>query len=287
MALNDDAVVTAALGYVFTAPVGTAPPTPAELDVLNAAIFGAKVLTIKSTGTPTSYTLTVGAATTSSLAAAATPAVVQAALEALATVGAGNVLVSGISVLDTDGLDVAIVGTRQGTSLTITGTGSGGTTPTIVVTTKTALNGWINTGHTSRNDMPEFGFDGGDSEVKGTWQNSKLREVVTKVEADFVKMTLEQIDANSFNLYYGTNSSAVSGVFGVSGDVSVPNEKSFLVIIVDGTTNIGFYVRKASVKKDDSIKLPVDDFAGFPIKATFLKDGLNDLFHWISLDLFA
>lgn len=286
MSQNDKAVITAAQGFVFTAPVGTAAPTPAELDDLNPATFGAKVLTIKSTGTPTSYTLTVGAGTTPSLAASAGPAVVQAALEALATVGSGNVLVTGINVLDTDGLDVAIVGAKQGTSITITGTPSGGTSPTIVVTTKTALNGWITTGHTSRNDMPEFGFDGGDFEVRGTWQNENLREVTTKVVADFVTVVLEQFDLNSFELYYGVNASGTPGVFGVAGGTPVPVEKAFLVIIVDGTARVGFYAIKASIRRDDSIKLPVDEFAGLPIRATFLKHGANRLCDWISEDLF-
>ena len=40
--------------------------------------------------------------------------------------------------------------------------------------------GWTDLGHTSRGDLPEFGSDGGDADVKGTWQNEKLRNVVSE-----------------------------------------------------------------------------------------------------------
>lgn len=287
MAQNDKAVVTAAQGFVFVAPVGTAPPTPTELDSVDPAIFGAEVRTVTVTGAPTSLVLTVGASSTPPLPIGATPAQVQSALEALSTVGSGNVLVTGTSF--TAGLDIAWVGALQGTTLVVSGgTFVGGTAPAANVVVKTALNGWVTTGHTSRDDMPEFGFDGGDAEVKGTWQNAALREVVTEQAADYVTVVLQQFDKGSFELYYGPNSvTAPAGVFGVDGGAAATNEKAFLVIIVDGTTRIGFYAAKASIRRDDSISLPVDEFAGLPIRATFLKHGASRLFDWISKDLFG
>lgn len=191
MALNDDAVLTAAVGYVFKGPIGTPAPTPTELAALDLTTFAS---------------------------------------------------------LHVD---------------------------------------WAQVGHTSRDDMPEFGFTGGDTTVKGTWQKKRLREIATgDPVADFVKITLEQFDSASLALYYGADAAATPGVFGVDGNFT-PVEAALLVIIVDGDVVLGFYSAKASIKRDDSINLPVDDFAGLPIKATFLDHPGFRLYDWINEDLFG
>ncbi|ASJ79537.1 major tail protein [Mycobacterium phage Kalnoky] len=191
MALNDDAVLTAAVGYVYTAPVGTAAPTPAQLKTLN--------LTDTGLWTPT---------------------------------------------------------------------------------------GWDSIGHTSRGDMPEFGFDGGDTEVRGSWQKKKLREVTTEDPVDYLTLFLHQFDEQAFELYYGANASTTPGVFGVSAASGDPTEKAFLVVIVDGDERVGFHAHKASVRRDDAIQLPTDDFAALPVRATFLQHNNELLFSWINEDLF-
>ncbi|ATN88095.1 major tail protein [Mycobacterium phage Cindaradix] len=192
MALNDDAVLTAAVGYVYTGPVGTAAPAASELDALN--------------------------------------------------------------LIDT---------TSWGTGLTA----------------------WLPTGHTSRGDMPEFGFDGGDSEIKGTWQKKKLAEVQTEDPVDYLTIYLQQFDEGSLTLYYGENASDVAGEFAVaSGSRAV--ERAVLVVIEDGDVRVGFHAFKASVKRDDAIQLPVDDFASLPVRATFLDYQDKPLFKWINEDLF-
>lgn len=144
---------------------------------------------------------------------------------------------------------------------------------------------WKLVGHTSRNDMPEFGFDGGDTEVKGTWQRKKLKEVQTSDLVDSLTIKLQQFDEDALELYYGANASSDEGEFAVSGTFS-PVERALLVVIQDGTTRLGFYASKASIKRDDAIDLPVDDFASLPIKATFLNNSTDPLFKWINEDLF-
>ncbi|AEJ94509.1 major tail protein [Mycobacterium phage Achebe] len=192
MALNDDAVLTAAVGYVYTGPVGTEAPAAADLDDLNL-------------------------------------------------------------------LDTASWGT--------------------------GLTAWLPTGHTSRGDMPEFGFEGGDSEIKGTWQKKKLAEVTTEDPVDYLTLFLQQFDEGSLTLYYGENASTVAGEFAVaSGSKAV--ERAVLVIIEDGDVRIGFHAFKSSVKRDDAIQLPVDDFASLPVRATFLDYQDKPLFKWLNEDLF-
>ncbi|QGH79694.1 major tail protein [Gordonia phage Anon] len=192
MSLNDEAVLTAALGYVFTAPAGTAAPTPTQLATIDLE-------------NPTSWT---------------------------------------------------------------------------------GATGWDSIGHTSREEMPEFGFDGDESEVKGSWQKKKLREISTEDPIDFLTMQLHQFDEDAFNLYYGENASSTPGVFGVSSKGNKRSEKAILLVLVDGDERVGFHAHKASVKRDDSIQLPIDDLAALPIRATFLDYEDELLFSWINEDLF-
>ena len=288
MALNDNAVITAAGGYVFVAAPGTAAPTPAELETINPDTFGAQVHTLTLTGTATSgtFTLTAGAAVTTDLPFNATAAQIQAALEALEPVGTGNVLATGTLAA---GVEIAFIGALQGQTVTLSAEDEDlvGTTPVLGVTVTTALNGWSSVGHTSREDMPEFGFEGGDTEVKGTWQKKALREVETEPLADFLTMHLHQFDAQSFALYYGENASSTPGIFGVEGGQTLVNEKALFILIVDGSRRVGFYAAKASIRRDEAIGMPVDEFATLPIRATFIKLGANRLYDWISEKLFG
>ncbi|AIW02919.1 major tail protein [Mycobacterium phage Malec] len=190
MAENDDAVLTAAVGYVYVGAEGTAPPSPSALKTLN---------------------------------------------------------------------------------LTSPETWSG-------------VTGWKSVGHTSRGTLPEFGFDGGDSEVKGSWQKKKLREISTEDPIDFVTVLLHQFDEDSLGLYYGPNAVSTPGVFGVK--TGQTNEKALLVVIEDGDLRLGHHAHKTSVKRDDSIDLPIDDLASLPVRFTYLDYQTEVPFSWINEDLF-
>lgn len=291
MALNDDAVLVGAQGFVYINTVGAVAPTPSELAALDPETYGAQVQTFASTGTPTGGTWTVKAISGDTPATVpwnATPEQLQAAIEGLDSVGAGNTVVTGTAL--TTGITVALVGPLLGTAVTYTIVYSGltgGTTPTVAATVTTAANGWDNLGHTSRGEMPEFGFDGGKTEMKGTWQRKRLREVETgDPQEDSVKISLEQWDADTLELYFGENAAETPGIFGVSGDFN-PVEKSILVVIIDGEDKLGFYAARASIQRDAAVKLPIDDFATLPIKATFLNLGTRRLYDWINEDLFS
>lgn len=280
MAMNDSAVLTAAVGYVFLAPVGQAAPTPAEVVALNPETFGNQSATV-STGTATAgnFTLTVGGQTTANIAWNATAVAIKTAVELLSTVGAGKATVTGTAA------------TGAGVVITIATPFAGSVTGTAVALTGGTLtvvsSGWRNVGHTSRGDLPEFGYDGGDSEVKGTWQNESLREVVTDPVADYLTLNLHQFDQDTFELYYGANSSGTAGVFSVANGTPAAVEKSLLVVIIDGTSKIAFHTAKASIRRDDALSLATDEFSAVPVKAKFLKHSTLPKFSWISSALFV
>lgn len=315
MSQNDSAVVTAAVGYVFVAAPGTPRPTPAQLAAVDPEAFGAQSYTVSSS-VAAPFTLAVGEATvpdpvvapetadidvptskttkttskavavegravetTAELPAESGAAEVQAALEALPSVGAGNVKVTG-ETISAPGFTVAFIGKLHGTEVTLTATGA-------TATVAAAPNGWATVGHTARDDLPEFGFDGGDSETRGTWQNENLREVITKPISDYLTIFLQQFDMTSFELYYGKDNAKQSGVFGVKGGTPAPVERALFLVIQDGDTKIGFYAPKASIKRDDSISLATDEFASLPIRATFLRYGSASVFEWVSETLFT
>lgn len=303
MALVDKAVVTAALGYVFIAPVGTAAPSPTALKTLEPGTFGADTsYTFKLTGNPTGGTFTLTAAKTGAGAATATSAAiafnatadqVRAELEKLSTIGSGNVQASGVSVNDAAGVTITLVGkhlTNSGITVTATPSLTGGTTPTVNVTKNTLAAGgaWVNIGHTSRDDLPEWGYDGGDTETRGSWQNASLREVVTDQAADYCIIRLMQFTSDALELYYGRNASTTSGVFGVPTGTQVPQEHALFIVIVDGATKLGFHASKASFRRDDSITMAVDEFAVLPVRATFMDYGTSPIkYSWIEEDFFA
>jgi len=344
MSFNDEAVLTAAVGYVYIAPPGTARPSPAALESIDPEVFGSSSSALKASAVPTggTFALTVGEGTVApkqavttqpaadkqdaatlqatDVTAVATPdpkakstkgakteepaakaaptgttldlpfdcgaAEVQTALENIEGVGAGNVKVTGAGFLD-DGFVVAFIKDLGGENVAVTVVSKlEPVSVTVSSDVASAPNGWCNIGHTSRSDLPEFGFDGGDTEVRGTWQNESLREVVTKPIADYLTIFLAEFDTESFELYYGRDASKTPGVFGVAGGTQVPVETALFIIIVDGDTKIGFYAPKASVRRDDSIQLAVDEFATLPVRATFLKYGSANKFEWINQDLF-
>lgn len=146
-----------------------------------------------------------------------------------------------------------------------------------------AIASYDNLGHTSQDELPEFGFDGGDTEVRGTWQNQSLREVVTEPVADFVTFNAHQFSEDVLGLYYGvTDPGATEGAFAVNA-VGSPIERALLIIIVDGDVNVAFHAGRASIRRNDAISLDTDSFAFLPLRATFVK-GTGPLFSWISLD---
>lgn len=150
--------------------------------------------------------------------------------------------------------------------------------------------GWANLGHTSRDDLPEFGFDGGDTETKGTWQNESLKQVVTEVAVDFVTFTLLQFDVDTLALYYGVDNAAVSGAkrFTVTGSAVALPRRALLIIVRDGTTNVAFYAPRADLKREDSVALAVDEFGQLPMRATFAGGNVTEgLFSWIGGEIEA
>lgn len=146
----------------------------------------------------------------------------------------------------------------------------------------TTLAGYTIIGHTSRDDLPEFGYDGGDSEAKGSWQNEALRTVVTDPAIDFVTFNLIQLDKATLELYYGAaNVATETSTYALNGSPGGATQKGLLIVLVDGANKIAFHASKNDLRREDAITLAVDEFAAMPMRSTFLKSTGKPLFSWI------
>lgn len=144
----------------------------------------------------------------------------------------------------------------------------------------TASGDWESFGHTSRDELPSFGFDGGDTEVQGTWQNVSFREVVTEAPADYVTFNALQFDDQVLSAYFGQEIDAVSGVVSVPDAPTTTLSRALLIIIVDGPRRPYFHAHETSLRREDAVDLEVDAFAAWPLRATFIKNGVNPIYSW-------
>lgn len=141
--------------------------------------------------------------------------------------------------------------------------------------------GYALIGHTSREDLPELGFDGGDTETKGTWQNEALRTVQTEVPVDFVTFNLLEFNKAGLALYYGVPEGVVANVLDVNTTPGGETQKSLVIAIVDGANKAALHASKAGLRREDAISLEVDEFAALPMRATFLKSAGKPWFSWV------
>lgn len=144
--------------------------------------------------------------------------------------------------------------------------------------------GYNSLGYTSREDLPAFGFDGGDTEVQGTWENATFREVVTEAPADYVTFNALQFDEQVLGLYYGVeDATAGDGVLEVQQAPTTTVNRALLVIIVDGPRRVAFHAASVSIRREDAAEFETDQFAQFPLRATFLKVAGQPLYSWFGV----
>lgn len=152
---------------------------------------------------------------------------------------------------------------------------------------------WADIGHTSREDLPSWGVDGGEPEVKGTWQNQALRSVVTEAPTESLSMVVHQVNREILAYYTGrgTGENAEGqrdeNVYHASARFGQNLERALLIVIVDGDRWCAFYAPRVSFSRDDDIELDSEEFMTFPLKATFLQESGMPFYDWISPQLDA
>lgn len=146
---------------------------------------------------------------------------------------------------------------------------------------------WEELGHTDLDSILTFGQDGGDTTTKGSWQNPSLRTVITTAAVDSFTVNAEQVlDNDVLTLYYGGGSAAVADRFALP-DAPAAIERSVMLVMLDGTTPLGFSVQRASILRADAPSLAADDFIKLPLKFTILKASGKPRAEWVNTALGA
>jgi hypothetical protein len=136
--------------------------------------------------------------------------------------------------------------------------------------------GWVEVGHTSRENPMQVSRDGGDQTILGSWQNPTLRTSTDTVTTSLA-FTLLQYDNENMALYYGSNSEVDGG----TGRLKVakspsPTEAALFVRIIDGTKEQYRYYEKVSIIAADAEEFDVESLAGMPVAATILGADESD-----------
>ncbi|WP_328391323.1 hypothetical protein OHS81_21575 [Streptomyces sp. NBC_00400] len=135
---------------------------------------------------------------------------------------------------------------------------------------------WTNIGHTSREDLPEFGRDGDDPEALGSWQNAKLRMTTPDITYTVTFQAL-QATADTYRFYFGAGEDAIQPDGSIRIPATpIPQIQSLLVILVDGKKFVPLWHPRVSLLGSDSIEMATDEFVVFPITGTFLSSSLID-----------
>jgi hypothetical protein len=145
--------------------------------------------------------------------------------------------------------------------------------------------GWVNIGHTSLEELPEFGREGDDPETIGTWQNNNLRQTSPSVT---YQVTFQSVQASkeTYQLYFGAGPEAMQpdGSFRIPARPT-PQIKALLFVIVDGENFVPLWHPRASLLGSDAVAMSTDYFMAFPITATFLGSSTigNAIGEWMPI----
>lgn len=149
------------------------------------------------------------------------------------------------------------------------------------VSAGTVPSGWTTIGHTDLNNVLTFGSEGGDTSVKGSWQNASLREITTSTLVEYFDVkSLQVLDKTILSLYHGGGTAASNEL--ATPDASTATELATTLVMVDGTTSVALYCPKASIKKAGDMEFASDDFVKVPLRFTPLKYSTNAKSYWIS-----
>ena len=149
---------------------------------------------------------------------------------------------------------------------------------------------WDFIGAMSRDNLPTSGNDGGDTDVKGSWDGLISRVVQTAASIDYLDMNPWQFDSKIMSMYWGLGKyNAATKVFTVTTVGGTPLERAYLLIVADGPARIGLHAWKASFSRSDSYALSTEDFTEWPVRATWLNyagtgQGDGGMMNWLGID---
>lgn len=128
---------------------------------------------------------------------------------------------------------------------------------------------WASIGHTSLEDILDLTFEGGEKTVLGTLQAKSARTTYSPTSEEFA-VVLQQFDAASLALYFGSNMVSINGgeLLGIPQSPE-PTEVAFLAAFYDGSRVFAFYAPRVEILRGDDPDFgDAENFAGLPLAVT-------------------
>lgn len=149
----------------------------------------------------------------------------------------------------------------------------------------TIPSGFNELGHTDLDSILTWTAEGGDTDTKGSWQNSALRTVITTAAVDAITLNAEQVlDNDILTLFHGGGDATVADEFAWP-DAPAAIERSACIVFQDGSTVLALSMPKVSILRADVPTFAADDFMKLPLKFTILKDASLKRAYWINTAL--
>jgi hypothetical protein len=131
-----------------------------------------------------------------------------------------------------------------------------------------APDGWINLGHTSKDNLPAFTKDGGDKSVLDSWLADSVDVIYASTQWGLNFNSL-QVDEDNLNLAFGGNFDTDGGYIIPGSNAGV--EKAVVLFSTDGTGSIAFYAPNTSVALGDAPSIDAAKFLEMPISVSILS----------------
>jgi hypothetical protein len=258
------------------APSGVAAPTDSTT-ALTAGVNETQTVTITGTPTGGTFTLSYAGQTTAGIAWNATAAAVKSALEALTTIGTGNVGVTGGPApgtafvvtfrADLGITDVALM-TASAASLT------GGTSPAVGVAQTTAgVSGFLSAGLISEDGISK-NLSNDANEIRAYGLSSAVRKIVTSETIEFQVVFLESnpVSLAVYNRLPLTGATAINpsstGAFSIT-EGSFRSQRYALVIdVVDDDHLFRIYAPSVEVTEKESFAVKAGEAITYGVTLT-------------------
>lgn len=148
------------------------------------------------------------------------------------------------------------------------------------------LAGWVNFGHTSlESDFAPF-REGGESTVRGSRQNPRLRESISAI-TEGMNVSSIQVLSETLRFYYGGGTTPVGGGIFEIPVTRTPIEEAVVIAYFDGTNVEAEYHAKASIIGTGALVNGAEGFLTFPLRMTWLQGTETDQWIGENLTVFA
>lgn len=126
-------------------------------------------------------------------------------------------------------------------------------------------------GYTSIEDLPSFDSDTEGGDVKGAWENGSLRTTRTTVTESVTVQPIQWTPEPIQHRFGPGTVVAADGAYEVPA-VYTSTNVALLLVVIDGTSPLGFHIGKTATSPDDSLDFDSENFLALPIKYTILSE---------------